>query len=40
MKDRVITVVVLFVVFIAALTGFSIILNQGTDDMTADMRCV
>ena len=37
MKDRVITVVVLFVVFIAALTGFSIILNQGTDDMTADM---
>ena len=32
-----ITVVVLLLVFIAALTGFSIILNQGTDDMTADM---
>lgn len=37
MKKRVITVVVLLLVFIAALTGFSIILNQGTDDMTADM---
>lgn len=37
MKKRVITVVVLLVIFIAALAGFSIILNQGTDDMTADM---
>ena len=37
MKKRVITVVELLLVFIAALTGFSIILNQGTDDMTADM---
>lgn len=37
MKKRVITVVVLLAVFVAALAGFSIILNQGTDDMTADM---
>lgn len=37
MKKRVITVVVLLAIFIAALAGFSIILNQGTDDMTADM---
>lgn len=37
MKKRVMTVVVLLVIFFAALTGFSIILNRGTDDMTADM---
>lgn len=37
MKKRVLTVVALLAVFVAALAGFSIILNRGTDDMTADM---
>lgn len=37
MKNRIISGLVLFIIFIAALIGFSVVLNQGTDDMTEDM---
>lgn len=37
MGKRIVTGVVLLFVFVAALVGFSMVLNQGTADMTADM---
>lgn len=37
MKKRIISGAILFVVFIAALIGFSFMLNKGADDITADM---
>lgn len=40
MKNRIISGCVLLAIFITALVGFSIVLNQGTDDMTADMGSV